>query len=327
MKKNKWLAVFGLAALMMVCAGCGSSGSVSYDKGSGSDNAAMATESAAAEEYIGEYSMSQADAAAPAEAGAEILEENTQATERKLIKTVDIYAETENYDELLVGLEKQITELGGYIEYEFQYNGSNYSGYDELRNSRLEIRIPAARLDEFIVKVGEVSNITNKEERVEDVTLQYVDLESRKKALTTQQERLLELLEQAETVEDIIAIEQKLSDVRYELESMESQLCTLNNQIDYSTINLNIEEVRRLTPTQEKSVWDKIKNGFGNTIYRIGEDIEDGFIWFVVNIPYFVLWIVIIAVVLLFGRGIVKRKRNKKQKKTEEDSGNHGTEL
>ena len=92
-------------------------------------------------------------------------------------------------------------------------------------------RIPAKRLDEFVQRVGEQSNITNKEERVEDVTLQYVDLESRKKALATEQDRLLELLEKAESVEDIISIEARLSDVRYELESMESQLRTLNNQI------------------------------------------------------------------------------------------------
>ena len=68
------------------------------------------------------------------------------------------------------------------------------------------------------------------------MTLQYVDLESHKKALTTEQDRLIELMEQAETVEDIITIEGRLSEVRYQLESMESQLRTYDNKIDYSTV-------------------------------------------------------------------------------------------
>ena len=54
---------------------------------------------------------------------------------------------------------------------------------------------------------------------MDDVTLRYVDVDSHKKALETEQERLLALLEKAENVEDIITIENRLSDVRYELEN------------------------------------------------------------------------------------------------------------
>lgn len=311
-KRNLGIMIAVIISCVMI-SGCGSSGALSmssdkseasYDTGGGVyasyDMAAADNSEAAASEE------------APMESGAEILEENTKAVERKLIKTVDLSVETEEYDDLLANLDKQIAALGGYIEYQNQYNGSYYSSYQETRNAYMQIRIPVESLDEFVLKVGEWTNITNKEERVEDVTLQYVDLESRKKALITEQERLLELLEQAESVEDIISIEQRLSDVRYELESMESQLRTLNNQIDYSTINLSIQEVRRLTPTQEKSVWDKIRNGFIKTIYNIGDDIESGFIWFVINIPYFIIWIVIIIIAFV----VFRRFRNRKRMKT-----------
>ena len=55
--------------------------------------------------------------------------------------------------------------------------------------------------------VSEIGNVTQKNESVEDVTLQYVDVESRKKALETEQERLMELLSSAENMEDLLAIE------------------------------------------------------------------------------------------------------------------------
>lgn len=89
--------------------------------------------------------------------------------------------------------------------------------------------------------VSEIGNVTQKNESVEDVTLQYVDVESRKKALETEQERLMELLSSAENMEDLLAIESKLSEVRYELENYGSQLRMLDNQIDYSTVNVDVE--------------------------------------------------------------------------------------
>lgn len=318
-QKRTGLCLTGLLLAVSLLTGCGSSkmyetaaagNSASYDTGS-----AYVTADTAAATEAAEYEFSMADEAKLEEAGMEPLGENAQAVERKLIKTVDLSVETEEYDTLISNLEQQIAGLGGYIEYQNQYNGSYYSGYQDTRNAYMQIRIPVEHMDEFVVNVGEWTNIRNKEERVEDVTLRYVDLESRKKALETEQDRLLELLEKAESVEDIISIEARLSDVRYELESMESQLRTLNNQIDYSTINLSIQEVRRLTPTEEKSVWDKMRNGFVKTIYNIGDDIEYGFVWFVVNIPYFIIWIIIILVAFLIVRRFFKKRKQKEEEK------------
>lgn len=326
-KKRTGLCLTGLL-LAALLTGCGSSGGSknmymeeAYDAGG---TGYAAADNAAAEEYglydsaaKMEYETATTAEAVPQEMP-EYSEDIMQTDDRKLIRTVDLYAETENYDSLLVDLEAQIAELGGYIEYQYQYNGSSYSGYNETRNANLSVRIPAKRLDEFVRRVGEQSNITDREERVEDVTLQYIDLESRKKALVIEQDRLLELLEQAETVEDIIVIEQRLSEVRYELENMESQLRTLNNQIDYSTVNINIREVRRLTPVEEKTAWDKMKNGFVESIYRIGDDIEDGFIGFVINIPYLLIWVVIIGIAFFIVRHILRKRKQQKAAKEQE---------
>ena len=57
----------------------------------------------------------------------------------------------------------------------------------------------------------------------------------------------MELLSTAENMEDLLSIESKLSDIRYEIESYESQLRLLDNQIDYSTVHVEIFEVERMT--------------------------------------------------------------------------------
>ena len=93
-------------------------------------------------------------------------------------------------------MEERTKELGGYIERSDVYNGSQASGY-RSSSASLKVRVPSDRLDEFVEEVAERTNVTNRSEYVEDVTLQYVDLESHKKALYAEQESLLSMLEQA----------------------------------------------------------------------------------------------------------------------------------
>lgn len=237
-------------------------------------------------------------------------------TERKLIRTVELNLETENYDSLIEGLEQQINELGGYIEYKDAYHGNYNSKKNGYRNRHANItaRIPANKLDEFTGKVAEIGNITYESESVEDVTLQYVDLSSHKKMLVAEQTRLMELLENANSMEDIITIESRLSEVRYQIESMESQLRTFDNQVDYSTVHINVEEVEHYTPQPEKSTWERIKSGFGENVYRVTNGIKNFAIEFVIAIPIMVLWGVGIAVGILLARAILKRRRKGEKK-------------
>ena len=330
MKKKSIKLLTLTLALSGILTACGSSKNESYTNSAAYDTAAAGdygyvtsnTGAASAEMSYAyenpmameEFGYDDVEYESDASTG-EVLEESNVNSNRKLIRTVDLSVETENYDTLLGNLSKQINELGGYIEYQYEYNGRIYSDYNENRSASWNIRIPTQRMDEFIVLVSDESNIINKTERVEDVTLQYVDLESHKTALLTEQKRLLELLEQAESVEDLITIEQRLSEVRYGLESMESQLRLLDNKIDYSTINLSIQEVKREVRIQENSVWDRIRNGFVETVYDLGDNIVDIFVEFVVNIPYILIWIIVVIVLIVIFRIIRKRIKSKKLRK------------
>lgn len=311
---KKRLTCFGVVCLVMmsVITGCGSStGKYSNSATTNDTAAAVAAESYAdaggygvyesASEYYAEDIVEYEESGMTQ--GAELSGETAPASDRKLIRTVDLYTETEQYDDLLATLEVQIASLGGYVEYRYQYNGNIYENRTySRRSSTLTVRIPSDRLDEFITRVGETSNIVNKEERVEDVTLRYVDLESHRNALVTEQERLLELLEQAETVEDLITIESRLSQVRYELESMESQLRTLMNQVSYSTVNLSIQEVQRLSPTEEVTIWGRMRQGLADSFYNLGMGFQNGFVGFVINLPYIALWLIVIVILFFVCR-------------------------
>lgn len=235
---------------------------------------------------------------------------------RKLIRTVDMTVETKEFDVFLTSLERQVQERGGYIESSELYNGSTYSGYRSSRDASLTLRIPAEELEAFLETVSEISNVVRRADSVEDVTLSYVDMESHRDALLTEQTRLMELLEKAESLTDILAIEERLTSVRYQLESMESQLRTMDNQVNYSTIYLYVNEVKELTPAEDKTIGERIGEGFVGSLKEVGEGAVDIFVWVAINLPHLCIWAAVIAAVILIFSRI--RNRKKAGKKTED---------
>lgn len=288
---------------MMVSQGTASNGGSYYD---GATGGGIFTETA--DDYYAKVEEPTVEAGTTA---AEVVD-NTVFDERKLIKTVDMTVETKEYDMLMTELKNQVSKLGGYIEHMDTYNGSSYSYYRSSRSASMTIRIPKDKLTEFVETVSGISNVVRRSDNVEDVTLSYVDMESRRNTLQTEQERLLALLAKAESIEDIITIEDRLSTVRYQLESMESKLRTIDNQVDYSTVYMNIDEVRELTPVEEQTPIERIGEGFVDSLHDIGDGAVEFAVWFVINIPYFVIWAVIITAIVLIVRACRKRSKAKK---------------
>ena len=238
--------------------------------------------------------------------------------DRKLIRTVSIDAETEKLETLLAAVDETIGQLGGYVENREVYNGSTYASR-RYRNASLTIRIPAEHADAFVEHVSGVSNVVSTNESIEDVTLTYVDTETRLKALETEQARLLELMERAETLSDLLEIESRLTDVNYELESVASRLKTLDNQVDYATVHLYISEVQEYTPVAEKTPWQRIAEGFTDSLEGIAEGAVDLFVWVLANSPYLALFggAGFVLVTLLRKRKISVKKFSRKNKKEE----------
>lgn len=230
---------------------------------------------------------------------------------RKLIRTVNMDAETEELDSLVSAIDDKIAELQGYVESREVYNGSAYA-QRRYRRADLKIRIPAENLNSFVAHVSANANIVSSNETVDDVTLQYVDTESRVKALETEQERLLALLEQAENMAELLEIEARLTDVRYELESVASKLRTLENQVTYATVYLSINEVQEYTPVEEETLWQRISGGFTDSIDGIADGAVEVIVWILANSPYLVLWGGILSVAVVTGKKLRRKRTSKK---------------
>ena len=229
---------------------------------------------------------------------------------RKFIITTHVNAETEDLDTAIRDLDTALENCGGYVEDQSVYNGSAYSG-SRYRSADLTVRIPADQLDAFTQQVGQLSNVVSSSRNTEDVTLQYVDTESRIAVLKAEQTRLMELLNQADNMSDLLEIEARLTDIRADLESYTSQLRVLENQIDYATMYLSLTEVKEYTPVVEKTRLQQIGEGFVKSLRDLGTGILDFCTAVLIDLPYIALAALVVLGVWKLGKKLCKKQKAK----------------
>lgn len=309
-KKRNGCLAFIMAAVLLT--GCGAN--KNYEESSATESVAENAydintfDSEMTEEY---EEASGYGAESKESSGADTMQELVE-TNRKLIKTINLELETLEYEKTIAFLEKSVSECGGYIESSSLEGSSIYSSYSE-RYGSFTVRIPKDKADSFVQDMDENTNVRRKSESTEDITLQYVDTESHKEALKVEQERLMAILEKAETVEEIISLESRLSEVRYELGNYESTLRTYDNLVEYTTIHIAVNEVEEITEPPKQTAGDRMISGFKNSVKNIGRGIKEFVIWIVIQIPYLILWAIVIGVIILVIRKIRKRKKKKQE--------------
>ena len=234
--------------------------------------------------------------------------EAPQQNNEKIIKTVEAYVQTKEYDKYISGLTANVAANGGYVE----KSDANMGGYyNSNRHSTYVLRIPADKLDSFMASAEENGKITSKTETQQNVTLEYVDIESRISAYKTEKATLTNLLEKAASLENVLAIQERLSEVNYQIENYTAQLRVLENRVSYSTVTLNIDEVERVSET-EPTLWQRIKNEFLDNIDNLKEGIEDFAVAIIGGIPVIIPVVVIAIVAIIIIKKLIKKRKARK---------------
>lgn len=297
---KRFFPVFLILALLFCLVGCSGAASAPSYKAESTDGNYY-TEAPAEEALYEGYEYEPASESA---SGGNV---SAASEGQKLIRKVYLTAETEDYYAFMERLTATVSSLGGYMEQvDARTSGSAPS-------ASLTIRVPAERLDELTAQVTGYSNITYRSESQQNVTLQYVDTESRIKALETEQERLLALLEQAEDLEQILLIEDRLTEVRYQLESNESSLRALANQVEYATVTLDVRQVEVFTPVEEPGYWESTGKGFVDSLDGLWNFLKNAFRALIIALPYLIVFLIAPLVILLVLLRKNKRRRQAAQ--------------
>ena len=235
----------------------------------------------------------------------------------KIIYTASVSIETTEFDKAVAALESQVQKIGGFVESsnvtgDTQYNSDGTTSIVN-RWAYYTVRIPCEQFEAFLHETEGFGNVISTSRDAQNVTSAYTDYEARLSSLNTQEERLLDMLSKSEDVETLIALEQRLSDVRYEIESIERSLRNYDMQIKYSTVNLDLREVEVYTPTVP------VRRTFGQ---KLSDSLSDGWTGFARGVQNVILSLasalpalVLLAVIVIAVIAGIKTARKKRKAK------------
>jgi hypothetical protein len=295
---TRWLAV--AAALIVLVGGTYLAGQDRRNAGL-EDAAAIGLGYDASEGYSGAPSPASApDMAFSAERSAN----KEQSQQEKIIRTVRMEMSTREFENDYAAILQALSQAGGRVQ-----DTGLYNNYGKLRTLYMTLRVPSEKLDSAIAALKGVGRLVSFTESSEDISEQYADLESRLKTQQTKMERLQVLLARAETVEDLITVETSISDTQYEIDRLTGQLRGMDSKVDYSTLNVTLNELSPAETSQDKdeSLWERIKNGAAAAWDKFVYLLADFVVFLSIALPY----LIILGIMILIIRIIIKRRKNK----------------
>lgn len=337
-KAPQWrMGALALAALLLTAllAGCGGSASkqdamaesaaavspnndTTYDTGDyGAEEAPMAAAAAGTEAapmpetYEGETGTeADTDVGAGDSPALDVPQDD-----RKVILNAYLEMETLDFSRTSAAINAAISKHGGYVSAadvrsgEVQQQAGN-------RTANYTIRIPAEKYTLFLSDLEGAGNVVNRNESSEDVTAQYVDTESRIAALRAQEARLLELMETAGSLKDLLTIQEQLTDVQYEIERFTSQKQTYDGLVAYSTVNLYLYEVAKIEDPAPVTYGERIAQAFRETWAGVASFFQEMGVGLVYGLPF----LIVLAVAAVIIVPILLRRRKKRR---EEEAAGH----
>lgn len=240
----------------------------------------------------------------------------------KLVYTGSISLETLDYETTVSEVKKRIADYKGIIENQSE-SSDDYYWYqnedgDDHRTLYLTVRIPTVSFQEFLDGMEGSGHVVSKSSNVENITKQYSDNSVEIEALEKQQTRLLEMLDEAQSVEDMIAIESRLSEVETQLNQKKNTQAQMDTDVEYSTVNVQVSEVSKYTETE--------RHPLDNFASRFVEGVKNGwhdFLWFlqelviriVAALPYLILIGLVIFLIRKWGKKHPERRLFKRKQK------------
>ena len=243
--------------------------------------------------------------------------ENDSEYERKIIKTANISAQATDFDEAIALVEQLCADLGGYIE-SSSVSGKSLTNKGNYRYANYTLRIPAESFDGFSDGIGGIVNVTSSSSSSDEVTSTYYDIKSRIEVLEMQKESLQQLYDEYTeygNINYLLELQDKLYEVIAEIEAYETQIRLYDSKVAYSTVYLNISEVKEYTEENEEPFGEELLGALAGGWNFFMTIIQGLLIAFVACLPFTVFFGVVATAIVLICVGSAKRRRKKQQSK------------
>jgi hypothetical protein len=225
---------------------------------------------------------------------------STAADERKIIYTAEVALVTDDFAAAEQGVPRLIKEHGGYIS---QGEVQRTSGAE--RSGRWVARVPVDRFDAFLDALASLGVPEHRSQRAQEVTEEYVDLQSRIATQRKLEERILKLLEdRSGDIEETIKVENELSRIRGEAERMEGRLRYLTDRTSLTTVTISVREGQTYTPPEAPEFAERMSQGFSESIDSMTDTGQNLAVVGAQAAP----WLIVAAIVLVPATIIARRR-------------------
>lgn len=236
----------------------------------------------------------------------------------KLVQTRSISMRTTEFDKDYAKIKDLLRSVDGYIEHESLSGTAPESVYDSGRYSYMTMRVPVDRYDSFVEALTQIGTIDSMEVNTEDYSDVYYDTESRIELLEERKERLMKHLNEATRMEDIITLEDEISDVIYQLDELKGQQRNMDNLVEYATVSLDITEYQLADDAEPKDDFMLDPgNAFNTTLKGMGDFFRVFGVMLAAAAPVLILIAVVIVVVLVIVHAVRKANAKKANARTE----------
>lgn len=312
MRKVLFLFALGICMFIVAC-------SNDYSNSDSNDSADLVAEDAVehSEEYDYSNSMENKNEHSPSgsdesseDSEIPVTDEIDNPSDRKIIYTANLAIEVKSYQQTLEAIQNHVSERDGFII----ESTMNRAEDDEMIRGYVTVRIPQEQFNDFIKVVEDGSNkVLESSTSGQDVTEEYVDLESRLKSKRVVEERLLSFMEEAEKTEDLLKISNDLAKVQGEIEEIIGRMNYLDNRSDLATVTIDIQEKNvNLTTVSDGDLdtWDRTKQQFIKSINMLITFFSSVFVFIIGNLPVLFLMAVIGFIVYYVIHKRVKSDKN-----------------
>lgn len=232
---------------------------------------------------------------------------NVNVSERMVIYNANLSLEVKDYHKIEAQIQEKVSALGGYV-----LESSIYFSGKERINGNLVVKVPQKSFQSFINEVESASvKVHDRHVSGNDVTEEYVDLESRLRSKRVVEERLLSFMEKAEQTEDLLKISSDLGKVQEEIEQLLGRMNYLKTNVDFSTVTLHLtENLVTIGSIQDKDLntWVKAKSLFMDSVNGL-ISLFSGIIVLAIGLSPFIVPLGLIGMIIVF---FVRKKRNQK---------------
>lgn len=226
--------------------------------------------------------------------------------ERKIIQNADLDLKVEDVSQSVDRITAICTDNGGYTVNSHLYRD------DQRFSARLSIKVPQETLNQTIVSISQLGEVTDKVISTQDVTEEYYDAEARLTVLKAKEERLVGLMDKAANINDIVSIENELGKTRAEIEVLAGRLKYLANATEYSLVEIELVQAVPGAVKAPQGTMGKAMQGLVSSVNGLINFASHSVVALFIILPWaLVLFLAFLLLRYIYGKQRARRTREK----------------